>query len=59
MASETIIVVDDATVNLKPAVAVLRREGYRVHLASSAGEALMRITPHSPTSCWRTSNCPA
>ena len=41
MAGETIVVVDDAPVNLKLAAAVLRSEGYKVHLASSAEEALM------------------
>src|ERR1039457_5603295 len=49
MAGETIVVVDDAPVNLRLAAAVLRGEGYKVHLASSAEEALMmlrRMVPH-------------
>ena len=41
MAGETILVVDDAPVNLKLAAAVLRGEFYKVHLASSAEEALV------------------
>ncbi len=43
MAGETILVVDDAPVNLKLAAAVLRSEGYKVHLASNAEEALMLL----------------
>ena len=43
MAGETILVVDDAPVNLKLAAAVLRSEGYKVHLACSAEEALMKL----------------
>ena len=43
MAGETIVVVDDAPVNLRLAAAVLRSEGYKVHLASSAEEALMML----------------
>jgi CheY-like chemotaxis protein len=49
MAGETIVVVDDAPVNLRLAAAVLRSEGYKVHLASSAEEALMilrSMVPH-------------
>jgi two-component system cell cycle response regulator DivK len=48
MAGETIIVVDDAPVNLKLAAAVLRSEGYKVRLASSAEEALMTLRTMVP-----------
>jgi two-component system, cell cycle response regulator DivK len=48
MAGETIIVVDDAPVNLKLAAAVLRSEGYKVRLASSAEEALMALRTMVP-----------
>jgi two-component system cell cycle response regulator DivK len=48
MAGETIVVVDDAPVNLKLAAAVLRSEGYKVHLASSAEEALMMLRTMVP-----------
>jgi len=48
MAGETIIVVDDAPVNLKLAAAVLRSEGYKVHLACSAEEALMTLRTMVP-----------
>ena len=43
MAGETILVVDDSVVNLKLAAAVLRSDGYRVLLASSAEQALMML----------------
>ena len=48
MAGETIVVVDDAPVNLRLAAAVLRGEGYKVHLASSAEEALMMLRTMVP-----------
>jgi two-component system cell cycle response regulator len=48
MAGETIIVVDDAPVNLKLAAAVLRSEGYKVHLACNAEEALMILRTKVP-----------
>jgi two-component system cell cycle response regulator DivK len=48
MAGETIVVVDDAPVNLRLTAAVLRSEGYRVHLASSAEEALMMLRSMVP-----------
>src|ERR1035441_8404116 len=48
MAGETIVVVDDAPVNLRLAAAVLRGEGYKVHLASSAEEALMMLRSMVP-----------
>jgi DNA-binding response OmpR family regulator len=41
MAGETILVVDDAPVSLKLAATVLRSEGYKVHLASTAEQALI------------------
>jgi two-component system, cell cycle response regulator DivK len=48
MAGETILVVDDAPVNLKLAAVVLRGEGYKVHLACSAEEALMTLRTMVP-----------
>src|SRR4051812_26399115 len=48
MAGESILVVDDVPVNLKLAAAVLRSEGYRVHLASSAEQALMMLATMRP-----------
>jgi CheY-like chemotaxis protein len=48
MAGETIVVVDDAPVNLRLAAAVLRSEGYKVHLASSAEEALIMLRSMIP-----------
>ncbi|HEX7423785.1 MAG TPA: response regulator [Terriglobales bacterium] len=48
MAGETILVVDDAPVNLKLAAAVLRSEGYKVRLACSAEEALMTLRTMVP-----------
>jgi two-component system cell cycle response regulator DivK len=43
MAGETILVVDDSAVSLKLADVVLRSEGYRVMVASSAGQALSML----------------
>lgn len=40
MAGELILVVDDAPVNLKLAGILLRKEGFQVHSASDAEEAL-------------------
>src|ERR1039457_2864730 len=48
MAGETILVVDDAPVSLKLAATVLRSEGYKVHLACSAEEALMTLRTMVP-----------
>ena len=48
MAGESILVVDDAPVSLKLAAAVLRSEGYRVYLASTAEEALMMLRTTVP-----------
>jgi two-component system cell cycle response regulator DivK len=48
MAGETILVVDDAPINLKLAAAVLRGEGYKVRLACSAEEALMMLRTTVP-----------
>ena len=48
MAGESIIVVDDAPVNLKLAAAVLRAEGFRVQLASNAEQALMMLRSTLP-----------
>jgi DNA-binding response OmpR family regulator len=48
MAGETILVVDDSAVNLKLAAAVLRSDGYRVLLASSAEQAIMTLRTTVP-----------
>jgi DNA-binding response OmpR family regulator len=48
MAGETILVVDDTPVNLRLAAAVLRSEGYDVHLASTAEEALITLKTLRP-----------
>src|SRR5258707_600139 len=48
MPGETILVVDDMPVNLKLAAAVLRSDGYRVHLASNAEQALMMLKTMRP-----------
>ena len=48
MARETILVVDDSAVNLKLAAALLRGEGYRVLLATSAEQALMTLRTTLP-----------
>jgi CheY-like chemotaxis protein len=48
MAGESIVVVDDAPVNLRLAAAVLRSEGYKVHLASNAEEALVMLRTMVP-----------
>src|ERR1035438_5645501 len=48
MAGESILVVDDAPVNLKLAAAVLRSEGYSVRLACNAEEALMTLRTKVP-----------
>lgn len=45
---ETILVVDDTAINLKVTAAALRSEGYRVHLASSAEQALMTLRTMRP-----------
>jgi two-component system cell cycle response regulator len=48
MAGETILVVDDSAVNLKLAAAVLRSDGYRVLLATSAEQAVMMLRTTLP-----------
>jgi CheY-like chemotaxis protein len=48
MASETILIVDDVPVNLKVASAILRNEGYTVHLASNGQEALAAVAQVHP-----------
>jgi DNA-binding response OmpR family regulator len=48
MAGETILVVDDSPVNLRLAAAVLRSEGYDVHLASTAEESLVTLKTLRP-----------
>jgi CheY-like chemotaxis protein len=40
MANESILIVDDAPLNLKLAAIILEKEGYRVHRATDANEAL-------------------
>uniref|UniRef100_Q01U09 Response regulator receiver protein n=1 Tax=Solibacter usitatus (strain Ellin6076) TaxID=234267 RepID=Q01U09_SOLUE len=48
MAGESILVVDDSAVNLKLAAAVLRSDGYRVTVASSAEQAIMTLRTTVP-----------
>ena len=48
MANETILVVDDAPVNLKLTDILLRKEGYKVHTTSDAEQALSRSVPSTP-----------
>jgi len=48
MAGETVLVVEDEPVSLKLAAAVLRSEGYRVYLASTAEEALKTLAMVRP-----------
>lgn len=48
MAGETILVVDDSPVNLRLAAALLRSEGYKVHLASTGEEALITLRTLRP-----------
>jgi len=49
MAGETILVVDDATVNLKLTDIVLRKEGFRVHAVADAEQALHMIPELHPS----------
>lgn len=48
MAEETLLLVDDDAVSLKMTAAVLRSEGYRVHLYSTGEQALMALNTMSP-----------
>jgi CheY-like chemotaxis protein len=48
MPGESILVVDDSVVNLKLAAAVLRSDGYKVHLASTAEQALVMLRTMLP-----------
>jgi len=48
MAGETVLVVEDEPVSLKLAAAVLRSDGYRVHLAYSAEDALRVLAEVRP-----------
>jgi two-component system cell cycle response regulator DivK len=48
MAGETVLVVEDEPVSLRLAAAVLRSEGYRVHLASTGEEALRTLATIRP-----------
>jgi len=49
--------VDDAPVGLKLSATVLRGEGYKVHLASTAEQALIALGTFIPTSCCWISSC--
>src|ERR1700759_4476330 len=48
MAGETIMVVDDAPVNLKLTDILLSKEGYKVHTACDAEEALRALRTFQP-----------
>ena len=48
MASETILVVDDAAVTLKLIASLLRQEGYAVQIASNAEQALSTLRTFRP-----------
>ena len=48
MLSITILVVEDAPVSLKLAAKVLRTEGYKVHIASTAEQALTALDTLRP-----------
>ena len=48
MASETILIVEDSPVSLKLTAAVLRGEGYKVHIASNAEQALSTLRTLKP-----------
>jgi CheY-like chemotaxis protein len=49
MAGETILVVDDASVNLKLTDIVLRKEGFRVHAVADAEQALNALANLRPS----------
>jgi len=48
MAGETVLIVDDAPVNLKLTDILLRKEGYKVHTAADAEEALKLLRGFRP-----------
>src|ERR1017187_1379838 len=48
MAGETVLIVDDAPVNLKLTGILLRKEGYKVHTAADAEEALKLLRDFRP-----------
>ena len=48
VASETILIVEDSPVSLKLTAAVLRGEGYKVHIASTAEQALSTLRTIKP-----------
>jgi len=48
MAGETVLIVDDAPVNLKLTDILLRKEGYKVHTATGAEEALKLLRSFRP-----------
>jgi DNA-binding response OmpR family regulator len=48
VASETILIVEDSPVSLKVTAALLRGEGYKVHIASTAEQALSTLRTIKP-----------
>jgi two-component system cell cycle response regulator DivK len=48
VAGETILIVEDSPVSLKLTAAVLRSEGYKVHIASTAEQALSTLRTMEP-----------
>lgn len=48
VAGETILIVDDSAVSLKLTAALLRAEGYKVHIASTAEQALSTLRTLRP-----------
>jgi DNA-binding response OmpR family regulator len=48
MASKTILIIDDAAVTLKLLAGILRNEGYYVHIASTAEQALSTLRTFRP-----------
>src|SRR5690242_9455543 len=48
MANESILIVDDAPLNLKLASILLEKEGYQVHKATNAGDALAMLDSLRP-----------
>jgi two-component system cell cycle response regulator DivK len=48
MAGETILIVDDAPMNLQLAGAILKREGYQIHTAEDGRQALDMLQSSRP-----------
>jgi CheY-like chemotaxis protein len=48
MSNESILIVDDAPLNLKLAAMILEREGYQIHRATDAKEALTILNSLRP-----------